>query len=421
MQKAVPSSSISPLNRTTTAVTNNYEYRSSQRQSRTNSSSGNLTIACEVGSDISSTNLNASHRSNGSRKLNSSTSSRKSSRQPTHDGNEPKRRLSQIVVRNDIDDILPIAASYVEDCDVDDFENDEFHLHSHAQHSQSSTALTNLVNNNTYSRSKQPSFTQVYDQERLTFSTESLLSGGANPLSFETIMRNPKNQWTHGLKSKIIDSFSRGIDEVKTEEYLTMNRWPKGLQLAVMKSCKRIPLRFFIVDDSGSMTINDGRRVLVTSDKNEKLIQCTRWAELTDSMKFHIGLADAMGTVAEFRTLNTSRPILIGLGNDDGEAKVRAIENFDEEEPHGQTPLCEHITKVVVLLQSVASELRELGQMACVIIATDGLATDGDIVQAMRPLTSVRYDSFIHILEHVVTLESSLLAPGMGHCASVYK
>jgi hypothetical protein len=208
-------------------------------------------------------------------------------------------------------------------------------------------------------------------------------------VSIESIIGDTNNKWNDKLRRDIVASFSRDVNEEKAKQYLSKFKWPLGLQNTLIKTCKRVPLRFFIVDDSGSMNINDGQRVLQMNESTDKLIRCTRWAEVADSMKFHVGLADALGSVAEFRTLNTCKPVIIGLELNNEEKKCRAIENFEEEEPHGQTPLCEHITKVVVLLQSVANELKESGQMACVIIATDGLATDGDIVEAMKPLTSV--------------------------------
>lgn len=41
------------------------------------------------------------------------------------------------------------------------------------------------------------------------------------------------------------------INENGLREYLTAHRWPIGMQEAVIKSLNRIPMRYFIVDDSG--------------------------------------------------------------------------------------------------------------------------------------------------------------------------
>ena len=57
-----------------------------------------------------------------------------------------------------------------------------------------------------------------------------------------------------------------------------------------------------------------------------------------------------------------------------------------DSQPCGETPLCEHIREVVRHIQSVEEELRSNGQKACLVIASDGAASDGDITQAMKPL-----------------------------------
>ena len=71
---------------------------------------------------------------------------------------------------------------------------------------------------------------------------------------------------------------------------------------------------------------------------------------------------------------------MVGLKDNDGnKALTKSYELFDNE-PSGQTPLCTHITKVVLAIESIAVELKSNNQKACVIIATDGLATDGESI-----------------------------------------
>jgi hypothetical protein len=45
-------------------------------------------------------------------------------------------------------------------------------------------------------------------------------------------------------------------------EYLQRNSWPPSMQDYFITSLERIPVRFFICDDSGSMGISDGERVV---------------------------------------------------------------------------------------------------------------------------------------------------------------
>ena len=54
------------------------------------------------------------------------------------------------------------------------------------------------------------------------------------------------------------------VNEAGAKEFLTVQGWPIGLQDSLIKSCKKCPLRFIIVDDSGSMMANDGHRLAVS-------------------------------------------------------------------------------------------------------------------------------------------------------------
>jgi len=63
------------------------------------------------------------------------------------------------------------------------------------------------------------------------------------------------------------------------------------------------------IDDSGSMSINDGHR-LVTTGKGIKSISCSRWQELMDGMQFHAKLAEVSGAITEFRLLNGAPPVV---------------------------------------------------------------------------------------------------------------
>jgi hypothetical protein len=167
-------------------------------------------------------------------------------------------------------------------------------------------------------------------------------------------------------------------------EYLTRAGWPEGLQQALVKSCQKYPIRFFITDDSGSMLTNDGHRLVGSHDKT-KVINCTRWSELTESMIFHAKLSEIGNAPSEFRLLNNADPIMVGCGDDGGQGLQLLLSVLDEN-PGGQTPLCRHLAEVVKQIQDIEHQLRSAGQKACVVIATDGESTDGDIAEAMKPL-----------------------------------
>ena len=53
------------------------------------------------------------------------------------------------------------------------------------------------------------------------------------------------------------------VNDGGANEYLTVARWPRPLQESFLKSVStQFTLRYFIVDDSGSMAIDDGSRIL---------------------------------------------------------------------------------------------------------------------------------------------------------------
>lgn len=201
----------------------------------------------------------------------------------------------------------------------------------------------------------------------------------------ETPSGKAAKDWPQGLVDAVVQTFPRGLNEPRAKSFLASRNWPSGLQDTFIRSCKKIPIRFFIVDDSGSMSINDGRKIVRSGTRKAKMVTCTRWSELTDALSFHIDLAEAALAPTEFRLLNGADPVLVGMGDDNEEGKAFAKEVIAED-PAGQTPLVAHINCVVSAIKKMATNLRANGQRAAVIIATDGESTDGNVAEAMKPL-----------------------------------
>lgn len=135
------------------------------------------------------------------------------------------------------------------------------------------------------------------------------------------------------------------LDHQGAVSYLTNHGWPMGLQQALLKNLERIPMRFFICDDSGSMSCSDGHR-LVGEGGRRQIVPASRWAELGDFIRFHAGLAESAKAPSQFRMLNGSLPVMVGTGSDDG-ANVRVLNALLESSPGGGTPLCAHISAVI--------------------------------------------------------------------------
>lgn len=137
-----------------------------------------------------------------------------------------------------------------------------------------------------------------------------------------------------------------------------------------------------------------------------RLVGCTRWAELTEGLKFHVNLAKAARAPCEFRLLNSASPILIGTGDADEDARYSRIMNALHQSPSGGTPLVKHIKEIVLEIRSVAEQLSVKGQKVVLIIASDGQSSDGDVVQAMRPLK----DLPVSVVVRLCTDEESVVS-----------
>eukprot|EP01006_Ploeotia_vitrea_P046621 TRINITY_DN67042_c0_g1_i5.p1 TRINITY_DN67042_c0_g1~~TRINITY_DN67042_c0_g1_i5.p1 ORF type:complete len:331 (-),score=12.05 TRINITY_DN67042_c0_g1_i5:134-1126(-) len=174
------------------------------------------------------------------------------------------------------------------------------------------------------------------------------------------------------------------INEAGAREYLTGAKWPSGLQQTAIRNLIKFPIRFMIIDDSGSMGASDGHRIIHSG--NTSVIQnSTRWKELADIVKFQAGFAKAANALTEFRLLNNAAPVVVG-NPDDNASYQQICQIMDTSGPSGRTPLCKHINEVAAQIRNMESQLRANGHKAAVVICTDGEASDGDVTAALKPL-----------------------------------
>lgn len=120
-----------------------------------------------------------------------------------------------------------------------------------------------------------------------------------------------------------------------------------------------------------------------------RLVSCSRWSELTESLKFHAHISRAACVPTEFRLLNGAQPIIIGNNDENEQMRFNTLNAVFETSPTGGTPLCFHIRQVIEQIRAMEPQLRANYQKACVVIATDGESSDGDIATAMRPLQNL--------------------------------
>jgi len=116
-----------------------------------------------------------------------------------------------------------------------------------------------------------------------------------------------------------------------------------------------------------------------------KSINCTRWEELRESVVYHASLSAILEAPTYFRLLNE----IYGKGRRSqffnvavkgsahtGEDLITAKNIINSVRPSGVTPLTEHIVNIRREIIEMARSLRDQGQRAVVVIATDGSPSD---------------------------------------------
>jgi hypothetical protein len=155
------------------------------------------------------------------------------------------------------------------------------------------------------------------------------------------------------------------------QKLMEEHSFPLGLAQRAIESAKTFPVRYWIVDNSGSMGFPDGQRLCQDSTGCFKVVKSTRWQELTDDIKAVAALSHTIRARTEFYPLNPvgANPPMIITGDSPGEvAAVCAGLGA----PGGRTPLAETTERIVDKILTIAPSLLASGEKACVVIATDG-------------------------------------------------
>jgi len=184
---------------------------------------------------------------------------------------------------------------------------------------------------------------------------------------------------------------------------LERHGWPPGLVKMVAESIPSLPIRFVIVDNSGSMQCNDGAKLVPGPGGTLKSISATRWAELGQCLNELADVAMAVGAPTHFHMLNpTPRGQFFAVGDEfappggfvaalgaprSTTADLRAAL---ETSPNSTTPLTEAVERVYNLIAPHAHMLQQTGQKAVVVISTDGLPNNkSTFVSALTQLQNL--------------------------------
>jgi Mg-chelatase subunit ChlD len=163
--------------------------------------------------------------------------------------------------------------------------------------------------------------------------------------------------------------------------------YTRGHAISLAQTIKNFPLRLWVVDNSGSMQTADGHRFVETKRTQDvKIVKCSRWHELRDCIEYHAHMAAALEAPTTFRMLNNPgcgpNTQQFGIAETSLTPAVlqeevdRAVAIMKSAQPHGVTPLIQHLEVIQQSVYEIAPTLRADGCRVVIILATDGLPTD---------------------------------------------
>jgi hypothetical protein len=168
------------------------------------------------------------------------------------------------------------------------------------------------------------------------------------------------------------------------ETRLRSDGFPPGLSQELVKTVLNTPVRFWVIDNSGSMWTSDGHVLRGKAKNNMQLVPCTRWAEMQATVECHAELAGILEAPTIFTMLNHPGDPRVPQTFSVAEHGADAIfENIDRAkaamlncQPQGPTPLSERLLEIHEKLMNIGPSLAKKGNKAIVVLATDGLPTD---------------------------------------------
>mmetsp|Transcript_137972 Transcript_137972/g.349565 ORF Transcript_137972/g.349565 Transcript_137972/m.349565 type:complete len:399 (+) Transcript_137972:66-1262(+) len=163
---------------------------------------------------------------------------------------------------------------------------------------------------------------------------------------------------------------------------------PRGLAGVVAQDDKRIGLRVYLLDNSGSTSQPDGSVVQQGADGRLRQRPCTRWEEICAFAEDHARWNLKVGTPCEFILLNSmgrtsGSPMVEGrdcihIDRSHG-PETSQLQELREllmnNGPRGVTPISERLEDIRRRIQADFSALAQARQMIFLTIVTDGLPT----------------------------------------------
>jgi len=204
-----------------------------------------------------------------------------------------------------------------------------------------------------------------------------------------------------------------------TTDHLLARGWPPGLTTSFADSIDAFPVRYIIVDNSGSMQMNDGSK-LVSTSSGLRTVSSTRWDELGDVVE-EIGMVvHSLHAETHFHLLN---PCHVGqffkLEGSSPNVDLATLKRAMGTSPTGTTPLTEAVQRVTKAIAPSAEKFSANGQKAVVVLASDGLPNDPkSFLSALQELQRLPVWLVVrlctdedHVVQYWSDLDAQLEAP----------
>jgi hypothetical protein len=141
-----------------------------------------------------------------------------------------------------------------------------------------------------------------------------------------------------------------------------------GLARALTSNADSFDQRLWVVDNSGSMQIGDGHRV-VEADGKITMLPVSRWEELQDTVIYHAQMAALLNSCTRFRLLNDPGPsvgrreVAVAVPGRDVDSEIRQTRlTMTRTKPDGVTPLARHVWEMQAEIREMLPILQRTGR-----------------------------------------------------------
>lgn len=166
--------------------------------------------------------------------------------------------------------------------------------------------------------------------------------------------------------------------------------FPIGLSRLLLSHNRTFPIRIWLIDNSGTMHNNDGHIVTQTSGGKIEIVDCSRWQEMSSTLRWHAELAAWVQTPMVVRFLRDpgiqAGPQQLGVSasihhsSNEEVSRLKAL--LHKVRPTGATsPIHYHLREIIPAIQSLLPSLQRDSRRLVISVCTDSIPTDVDGIE----------------------------------------